>query len=42
MPGLYDLTVDTGHMTPADCVAAIAALLDAPPQQRAFAQLAAL
>ena len=42
VPGIYDLTVDTGHMTPADCVAAIAALLDAPPKQRAFAQLAAL
>ena len=42
VPGIYDLDVDTGHMTPADCVAAIAALLDAPPKQRAFAQLAAL
>lgn len=41
VPGLYDLTVDTGRMSPADCVAAIAALLDAPPRQRAFAQLAA-
>ena len=42
VPGIYDLTVDTSNMTPADCVAAIAALLDAPPQQRAFTQFAAL
>jgi len=42
VPGIYDLTVDTSPMTPADCVAAIAALLGAPPQQRAFTQLASL
>lgn len=42
VPGLYDLTVDTSSMTPADCVAAIAATLAAPPQRRAFGQLAAL
>ena len=42
VPGLYDLSVDTGHLTAQDCVAAIAALLAAPPRQRAFAQLAAL
>jgi chloramphenicol 3-O phosphotransferase len=41
VPGLYDLTVDTGHMTPADCVAAIAATLAAPPAIRAFETLAA-
>ena len=42
VPGLYDLAVDTGHMTPQDCVTAIAALLAAPPQRRAFTQLASL
>lgn len=42
VPGIYDLSVDTGIMSPAGCVAAIAALLDAPPPQRAFTQLAAL
>jgi len=42
VPGIYDLTVDTGHMTPADCVAAIAALLADPPQVRAFARLATM
>jgi chloramphenicol 3-O phosphotransferase len=39
-PGIYDLTVDTGTMTPADCVSAIAAALARP--KRAFATLAAM
>ena len=42
VPGIYDLTVDTGNMTPADCVAAIAATLAAPPPLRAFARLEAM
>ena len=42
VPGIYDLEVDTGHMSPADCVAAIAALLAAPPVERAFTRLAAM
>ena len=40
LPGIYDLTVDTGAMTPADCVAAIAQALAAGPGQ-AFRRLAA-
>lgn len=40
VPGIYDLMVDTGTMTPADCVAAIARLLADPPAERAFARLA--
>lgn len=40
VPGIYDLTIDTGAMTPADCVAAIARALAAGPG-RAFRQLAA-
>ena len=40
MPGIYDLTVDTGAMTPADCVTAIARALSVGPGQ-AFRQLAA-
>ena len=40
VPGLYDLTVDTGTMSPSDCVAAIAAILAAPPATRAFETLA--
>lgn len=40
VPGLYDLTVDTGTMSPSDCVAAIAATLAAPPATRAFETLA--
>lgn len=39
VPGIYDLTVDTGTMTPEDCVAAIARALAAGPG-RAFGQLA--
>tara|TARA_R110002020_G_scaffold4015_13_gene17592 strand:+ start:1655 stop:2257 length:603 start_codon:yes stop_codon:yes gene_type:complete len=41
LPGLYDLELDTGTLSPAEAVAAIDLLLAAPPQQRAFAQLAA-
>ena len=39
LPGLYDLEVDTGHLSPAECVTAIAAALDRP--HTAFHQLAA-
>lgn len=39
-PGRYDVEVDTSTQTTADCVAAIAAALAAPPQPSAFAQLA--
>ncbi|SEQ24611.1 chloramphenicol 3-O phosphotransferase [Devosia sp. YR412] len=39
MPGIYDLTVDTGSMSPDDCVAAIAAALLRPAT--ALARLAA-
>lgn len=42
MPGIYDLTVDTGAMSTDDCVAAIAAVLADPPVERAFATLAAM
>lgn len=42
VPGIYDLTVDTGTMSADDCVAAIAALLADPPTERAFATLAAM
>jgi len=40
LPGLYDLDVNTAHMSPADCVAAIAAALENP--HTAFHKLAAL
>nr|WP_314256572.1 chloramphenicol phosphotransferase [uncultured Devosia sp.] len=40
VPGIYDLTVDTGTMRPQDCVASIAVALAAP--KTAFAQLAGL
>ena len=40
LPGLYDCQVNTAHMSPADCVTAIAAALDQP--HTAFRQLAAL
>jgi chloramphenicol 3-O phosphotransferase len=40
VPGIYDLEVDTGTMTAADCIAVIAAALLAP--KTAFAQLALL
>lgn len=40
VPGIYDLTVDTGSMTPQDCVAAIERALTAGPKT-AFRQLAA-
>lgn len=42
VPGIYDLTVDTGHMTPSDCVDAIGEALANPPATRAFATLAAM
>lgn len=40
VPGIYDLTVDTGTMSPEDCVAAIAGALAAP--KTAFSKLATL
>ena len=40
LPGLYDLDVNTAHMSPADCVTAIAAALELP--HTTFRQLAAL
>lgn len=40
-PGLYDLEVDTGTMSPEVCADAIAAALANPPHERAFARLAA-
>ena len=40
LPGLYDLDVNTAHMSPADCVAAIAAALENP--HTTFHELAAL
>jgi chloramphenicol 3-O phosphotransferase len=40
VPGIYDLAVDTGSMTPPDCAAAIAALLAARPRPTALARLA--
>ncbi len=42
VPGIYDLVVDTGTMTPDGCTDAIAAALAKPPQQRAFEKLAAM
>lgn len=40
LPGLYDLDINTAHMSPADCVTAIAAALQHP--HTAFRELAAL
>ena len=40
LPGLYDLDINTAHMSPADCVAAIATALQRP--HTAFHKLAAL
>lgn len=42
VPGIYDLVVDTGTMTPEACTQAIAAALANPPAQRAFEKLAAM
>ena len=42
VPGDYDLTVDTGCMSTAECVAAIAAALADPPASRAFGRLGLL
>ena len=39
LPGVYDLEVDTGAMTPEQCAAAIAVALLAPPRASAFEQL---
>ena len=41
VPGLYDLEIDTGRLTPREAVEAIARLLAAPPRIRAFTRLAA-
>ena len=40
VPGIYDLEVDTGTMTPQDCVEAIVGLLATPPRPSAFERLA--
>lgn len=40
VPGRYDVEVDTGSMTPVQCVAAIIAALEAPPRPSAFEWLA--
>ena len=40
VPGIYDLEVDTGAMTPEQCAEAIAAALVAPPRPSAFERLA--
>lgn len=42
VPGIYDLEVDTGTMTPEQCAEAIAAALLAPPRPSAFEKLALL
>jgi chloramphenicol 3-O phosphotransferase len=42
VPGIYDLSVDTGRQSPRDCVAAIEQALAQPPSPSAFEQLAAL
>ena len=42
VPGLYDLRLDTGTLTPQQGAAAIGAALAAPPSPRAFMQLAGL
>lgn len=42
VPGIYDIEVDTGAMTPEQCAEAIAAVLLAPPQPSAFEKLAVL
>lgn len=39
--GVYDLTVDTTHRSPADCAADILTALDSPPGPSAFHRLAA-
>jgi len=41
VPGIYDLSVDTGSMAPQDCATAIAAALANPPEHRAFQKLSA-
>lgn len=40
VPGIYDLELDTGRMTPEACVAAIAEKLADPPMPSAFSRLA--
>jgi chloramphenicol 3-O phosphotransferase len=42
VPGIYDLEVDTGVMTPEDCALAVEAALVDPPRPSAFEQLAAV
>lgn len=42
MPGIYDLEVDTGDMTPEACALVIETALAAPPRPSAFERLAAL
>lgn len=42
VPGIYDLEVDTGAMTPEACADAIEGALAAPPRPSAFARLAQL
>jgi chloramphenicol 3-O phosphotransferase len=42
MPGIYDLEVDTGTLTPQESVALIAAALEATPKPSAFERLAAI
>jgi chloramphenicol 3-O phosphotransferase len=42
VPGIYDLELDSGRLTPAEAVAVLARLLAAPPHERAFPRLAAL
>lgn len=41
VPGIYDLEVDTGTMTPEQCVDAIERVLTTPPRPGAFERLAA-
>jgi len=40
VPGIYDLELDTGRLSPSDCVARIGQALAAPPRPTAFARLA--
>lgn len=42
VPGIYDLEVDTGDMTPEACALVIDTALAAPPRPSAFERLAAL
>lgn len=42
VPGIYDLEVDTGTLTPQACTALIGAALDSRKKPKAFVQLAAM